>query len=110
MTELIDQPPILLGIQRELVKADHTFKVPTPCPYCGGQLYAWTETWEQRDDGTWMAGCTMMTECESAPDIDGPDWDDWFAQHSEMPYTYMLPIESAFTNWVNARFNFDLEA
>jgi hypothetical protein len=105
-----DIPAPALAAKRQRVAHDAVFRVAEPCPYCGGELYAWTETWEERADGTLQAGCTMLVECDTQPDIDakGSKWDYWMRQHSEMPYAYMLPICVRITRWVNARFDFDL--
>lgn len=31
------------------------FKFKKACPYCGGDITAQADSWEQQDDGSWMA-------------------------------------------------------
>ena len=109
MKDLHDNPTHPIGVMRQSVPHDSVFFVPEKCPYCGGKLFAWTECWKERDDGTLQAGCTMLVDCNTAPNTGSRKWNYWQKQHSEMPYVYMLPICERITRWVNERFNFDLD-
>ncbi len=71
------------------------------CPICGGRLYvSGVDEWET-DTGR----ATQITvECESEPDIDGPDWEDWFSGHYSMPYVDWLPLEEPLLAWFNRHY------
>src|SRR6185436_3567524 len=78
------------------VKSDHLFEVPRTiavCQYCGGKILAQCDSWAQGDDGQWLADhCSV--DCETEPgEISGDEWRDWWANHSDMPYVYWLPVE-----------------
>lgn len=94
---------------RRLVRASCGFRVTKPvCPYCGGQLRAHAEAWQQRDDGTWKAD-GLTVDCLTEPDIDAPEWREWNREHSYMPYEYMLPIEQGLLAAINDRYDFDVD-
>lgn len=61
---------------------NHIFSFRKPvCPYCGGKLTATANEWSQEPDGTWVAE-TLDLSCDSEPDIDGDEWEGWWAGHS----------------------------
>lgn len=109
MSTVLDRPGYEPGIHRQLVAYDAVFRVHERCPYCGSGLFAWSEGWTKRDDHTWEADGTLMVDCDSAPDLDSPAFDEWVSTHSYMPYVYMLPIAIRITAWVNKRFDFDMD-
>ena len=95
---------------RTTLKTDASIDVPAGvavCPYCKTPLHAQANGWIQRDDGTWQAD-TIDLDCETEPDIDGPDWEDWFARHSDMPYVHMLPVQQKVVAWLADRFDFEM--
>jgi hypothetical protein len=64
------------------VPSKHRFSFSKPsCPYCGGKLVAEVDEWTQEADGSWAAQ-TLDITCMSEPDIDGDEWEGWWAGHS----------------------------
>lgn len=93
-----------------LVKSDHVFKINPgiiKCPYCGGNLVASVSAWTLQGDG-WIAE-TIEVECQSEPDLDSDEWDDWLEGHSDMPYVYWLPVVNTIEKAINLKYRFDLE-
>lgn len=65
------------------VPSKHRFSFSKPaCPYCGGKLVAEADEWSQEPDGSWVAE-TLDITCTTEPDIDGDDWEAWWAGHSQ---------------------------
>jgi len=41
-------------------------------------------------------------DCDTEPDMDSEEWDDWFRGHHErMPYVYWLPFQQRLLTWLN---------
>ena len=59
---------------------DHKLKNPA-CPYCGGKLSFWINGCELDEATGWFA-TDLDINCDTEPDIDGPDWEEWWANHS----------------------------
>lgn len=91
----------------ELVSENKQFEFKGACRYCGGDVTAWCEGWEQDDAGNWKAD-TVATQCSTEPDIDSEEWEDWFASHSDLPYVYILPMHQQIIKHINERYKFDL--
>lgn len=79
------------------------------CPICGGKLFALNFTdWVEAEDGLYQL-IHITLECESEPDIEAPEWDDWFSGHYSMPCVYWLPVCHRVQAWFNRHYRFDLE-
>ena len=66
------------------------------------------EEWEEGAiPGRWRCAFAKL-ECETEPDIDDPEFDEWMRWHYDMPYVYWLPLETQMTRWINRRYWFDL--
>ena len=94
----------------EMLKTDAVIEVPKEiavCPICGGKLTVGCDGWIELDDG-WAAD-SLSIDCETEPDIDGNDWDDWFRGHYSMPYIDWLPVEYHILRWLNENYRWDLE-
>ena len=76
------------------------------CPYCGGKLTCSFDSWEQSDDGSWIAS-HVSSVCETMPDVGDEDYWDWLEQHSQMPYVYKLPVDMKVLAWVNDNYRFE---
>lgn len=96
------------------IETDTIIEVPTSvavCPYCGAPLIARPEAWTQEDDGSWSASESGL-ECLSEPELDDSDphsvelWEDWLAEHTVMPYVFMLPVDVKVLAWINANYRF----
>lgn len=59
---------------------DHKLKNP-PCPYCGGKL-SFSINGCELDEATGWFATALDINCDTEPDIDGPDWEGWWADHS----------------------------
>ena len=57
------------------------FKKRVECPYCGAPVVADIHETTQQEDGSWMI-TSINVDCDSEPDIDGPDWEQWWDEHS----------------------------
>lgn len=75
------------------------------CPYCGGRLSLCCTGWTQLKNGAWMADLIDLG-CVTEPDIDDELWDDWTAEHCDMPYVYMLPVEERVMRWLQRNYRF----
>ncbi len=78
------------------------------CPYCQDQMSAYFTGWTQNKDGTWRSD-EIQLDCESEPDIDSDEWEDWERAHSVTPYVYQLPVEERVMAWVNQHFIFEVK-
>ena len=96
----------------KLLDPDNEIVVPKKvavCPYCQTQITISPDGWVQNDDGSWW--CDSFTSwCETEPDIDSDEWDDWWETHNEMPYVYQLPVDEKIKSWMYKRFRFDLDS
>lgn len=54
-----------------------------PCPICGKSLSAQVMAWAQDAAGAWYA-TEVEIDCETEPDIEADEWDEWFANHYRM--------------------------
>lgn len=93
----------------ENVPLDHTFEIPSvvaKCPYCDSKLFAQCLSWIESDDGDGWIVEQMQVDCESEPDPDTNEWDEWTAIHSDMPYVYQLAVENKIEKWINQNFRF----
>ena len=59
---------------------DHKLKNPS-CPYCGGKL-SFSINGCELDEATGWFATDLDINCDTEPDIDGPDWEGWWADHS----------------------------
>ena len=101
----------------KIVSPDTVLDIPPEvqtCPYCGGKLAAsftgWTEagpSTSSGEPGGWIAD-EVSLDCETEPEIDSDEWDDWWSSHSEMPYVYMLPACQKVEAWLKEHYRFDL--
>ena len=69
------------------------------CPICGktvvvAGVQCWaTETGEMEE---------VEYDCETEPDLDSDEYEDWFHDHHEyMPYVYWLPYQERLLTWLN---------
>jgi len=91
-----------------IVPETKEFKFKGLCPYCKGDLTYTANGWEQDDNGLWTADSFDM-ECSTEPDMEDEDeWDDWFNNHSEMPYVYQLPVDERVKKFINSKYRFDV--
>lgn len=102
------------------VDTNRRFDIPLSvavCPYCDAitPLYAEAESWEQQDDGSWIASGIRL-ECTSEPELEEgateateEAWQDWLNRHSYMPYVYWLPVDRKALAWINSRHRFRIE-
>lgn len=76
-------------------------ELPEPCPICGKKIFL-TEVseWECVSGKV----VSMTTECETEPDIDSDEWEDWHMGHYSMPYVDWLPFDLRMEKWVRERF------
>ncbi len=94
----------------KLVEPDYIFSEhPTlTCPYCTGNISAFTTRWLLQKDG-WISGGVQIT-CDSEPPIrrDNDSWDLWFHKHQGLPQAYKFPIDRVFLDWINANYRFNI--
>lgn len=95
-------------MERELRDSSEPIAIPPEvaiCPYCKTKLTVHITGGVMEDDGTWSVDCIQI-DCESEPDIDSPEWQDWIVEHTDMPYVYMLPVDVKIQRWINERYRF----
>ena len=91
-----------------IVPQDKEFKFKKLCPYCQGDLTYTANGWEQDDNGLWMADSFDM-DCSTEPDMENEDeWNDWFNNHSDMPYVNQLPVDKRVKEFINSKYRFDV--
>jgi hypothetical protein len=91
-----------------IVPQDKEFKFKKLCPYCQGDLTYTANGWEQDDNGLWMADSFDM-DCSTEPDMEDEDeWNDWFNNHSDMPYVNQLPVDERVKKFINSKYRFDV--
>lgn len=91
-----------------MVREDKEFKFRNLCPYCKGNLTYTCNGWEQDDNGLWMADSFDM-DCSTEPDMsDEDEWEEWFKNHSEMPYVHQMPVDNAVKEFINKKYRFEL--
>ncbi len=84
--------------RKPITPADLPLELPEPCPICGAKvLLTGVQAWCP-DDGSFD---TVDLDCETEPDIDGPDWPDWHRGHFSMPYVDWLPYENRMLDWLD---------
>jgi hypothetical protein len=88
----------------EIVDSNN-FRHETKCPYCNKKMTCSIDGMIEDDEGRWMADSIQM-DCETEPDIDSAEWEEWFATHSDMPYAYMLPAEQKALRYINSKYRF----
>ena len=93
---------------RYLVPSDYRFKFKNLCPYCDGDMEFYTEAWTQDDDGTWYTD-EAKGDCMTMPDFESPEWKEWNAQHSYMPYEYIFPLQMRINKLLKDRVRFQLK-
>lgn len=90
------------------VKEDKEFKFKNLCPYCKGNLKYTANGWEEDENGLWMADSFDM-ECSTEPDIESEEWNDWFYNHSDMPYVNQLPVDLKVKKYIQSKFRFNIK-
>ena len=92
----------------EFVPQAQIFQVPSEiavCPYCQALLIASVSEWSEESDETKKAN-QIDVDCDSEPDIESPEWNDWLSSHSKLPYIYWMPIVTMIEDWINQNFRF----
>lgn len=72
--------PLATGYRLLSATKDHKLKNPA-CPYCGGKL-SFSINGRELDEATGWFATDLDINCDTEPDIDGPDWEGWWADHS----------------------------
>lgn len=96
---------------RRLISCDGVIAIRrtvATCPKCDATVYAHFESWEKEDDGTWSAQHASL-DCETEPDIDSPEFNEWMRWHYDMPYVYWMPLKVRLAKWINERYYFDCD-
>lgn len=76
------------------------------CPICKALLRVEEiDEMEEIRPGEWQPA-SVKSGCTTQPEIDSPDWEDWFNGHYQMPYADWLPLEKPITEWVNRTYKF----
>lgn len=69
------------------------------CPICGNGI--WIEGIDECSEmgDRWVPEQVSVT-CETEPDIDGDDWQEWHRDHFSTPYIDWLPISTKVLKWL----------
>lgn len=76
-----DAAPLAVAHGYRVLKASKEYSLKRPCPYCGGKLKMSINGCELDEATGWIA-TELDINCDTEPDIDGPDWEGWWADHS----------------------------
>lgn len=78
------------------------------CPYCGGKLHAWLESWTEDENSEDL--CTISDEgCHlDCQKIDEVEIDEYIDTHTYMPYVYWLPVENVVSKWIAKHYRWRL--
>ena len=74
-------PAFPLATGYRLLCSSKEYKLTRKCPYCGGALRMTINGCELDEATGWIA-TDLDINCDTEPDIDGPDWVGWWADHS----------------------------
>jgi hypothetical protein len=77
------------------------------CPYCETKLVVQVSAWDEVMPGFGVAVSIDMN-CETEPDIESDEWEEWLREHSEMPYEYQLPVDMKVMKWLNSKYRFPM--
>lgn len=103
----IANAPVIGGFV--VVPEDKRFIFEGMCPYCGGNLTYTCYGFEKDENGLWMADSFDMF-CSTEPDMEDEDeWNDWFNNHSEMPYVLQMPVDEAAKKYINSKYRFSIK-
>lgn len=82
-------------------------RINARCPICGAGLLLDAGEATEFDDasGQWIA-TEINLECETEPDIDSDDWEEWHRGHYRAPYTDWLPLEQRILRAVRRMYHF----
>lgn len=64
-----------------LLSSEKEHRIKSPCPYCGGGLRI-SINGAELDEATGWIATELAIDCETEPDIDGPEWEGWWDDHS----------------------------
>lgn len=87
-----------------LISADLPLTLPAPCPICGAKVHLTHVTEWGVDDGRIES---IEMECETEPDIESDEWEEWFQRHYHMPYVDWLPYHERAIRWLNKRYRYE---
>lgn len=96
----------------KITDVDTIMQVPPEiavCPICRRRLAIIAyDSWERCEDGLYKAA-EVHLECETEPDFEAPEYEDWFEGHYSMPYADWLPVCKRVLAWHQAHYRFDLD-
>lgn len=77
------------------------------CPICGKRILLEEITGMVQDElcDLWIADEISVT-CETEPDIDNRNWNDWMSWHFSTPYIDWLPVSQKVEAWLKANYRF----
>jgi hypothetical protein len=99
-----------IKMSKQVLQTGDILKIPAEvavCPICGSSLYVNFDHWVQEGSEWLAASCNM--DCETEPDIDSDEWNEWFAGHYSSPYVDWLPVEHEVLAWINKNYCFEIE-
>lgn len=91
---------------RKLISQDDLpIKTRAKCPICGAAVIV-EEIDEWETETGRVTDCGFHINCETGPDIDSDEWDDWHRWHWSMPYVDWLPLEVRLLEEFNQKFRY----
>ncbi len=94
---------VVISDASEIVLPD-SFK----CPICGAAIQVEeVAEWFKDDDDNWKAEAVKI-DCATFPGYESEDFHSWQRGHWSMPYVDWMPLEKRVTDWVNARYSWQL--
>lgn len=93
----------------KIVDEHKEFTFKNFCPYCGANLTYRAEGWRKDENNELWIADMFDVRCHNEPkSISSKEWDDWFKNHSAMPYEKQLPVNTKVENWIAMRYRFNL--
>lgn len=69
------------------------------CPICGKGL--WIESIDEAsEEGGRLIPQQVTVTCETEPNIDSREWNDWHREHFAAPYIDWLPVADRVLKWL----------
>lgn len=91
-------------------KIDPASKIPeipaevAVCPICQAKIVIDIDEWETKNGRVTKAGFHIT--CETQPEPDDRNSDNWWNWHYQMPYVDWLPVQAEVYKWFDSNFRY----
>lgn len=90
----------------KLISSETEIVLSLKCPICGAKVVVEdVDEWIEAADGLRMVSESgVHLTCETEPDIDADEWEDWHNGHFSMPYVDWLPLQDRAVDYINSHY------